>query len=100
MLVYCLRVVVVDVVDVEVVPDVPDVPVVPDVDVIVVSVDIVPVVPVMDVSVQVEDVSVTIVDDVSVTAEVSVMVVFSSFLQPNANTARAATMRKTSTFFI
>lgn len=75
-----------------VVADVVDVALVPDVDVIVVSVDIVPVVPVIDVSV-------TTVDDVSV-AEVSVMFVVSSFLQPNTNTARAATMRRTNTFFI
>lgn len=76
--------------------------VVPDVDVIVVSVDIVPVVPVIDVSVveYVADVSVTeYVPDVSV-AEVSVMFVVSSFLQPNVNKAREATMRRTSAFFI
>ena len=80
------------------VDDVPDVPVmdvsvvviVPEVSVIIVSVDMVPVV---------IDVSVIIVADVSVTA-VSVMLMFSSFLHPKANSPRATTIKSARLFFI
>ena len=74
--------------EVPVVIDVSVVVIVPEVSVIMVSVDIV------------IDVSVDIVADVSVEAAVSVMLMFSSFLHPKANSPRATTIRITRLFFI
>jgi hypothetical protein len=86
---------VVDIVPVTLVDDVELVPVIEvsviDVSVIDVSVDIVPVV---------IDVSVDIVADVSPVAAVSVMLMFSSFLHPKANKARANTIKSARLFFI
>jgi hypothetical protein len=94
-------------------PPIVDVPVVPEVVVAVVSVVIVPVVSVdvaivPDVSVEVAEpiaaVSVELalvsVDIAAVSVPAVSMLVFSSFLQPKANSARAATIRSAVIFFI